>query len=213
MARPKGDAEARLLKAARGLARERGCGGLTVREVCRRAGVNLGLFHYHFKSREAFVARVMEETYAEFFARLTLSAGGGGPASARLRAALLAIARFSRENRRVLVGLVRDALNGDRQVARFVASRFPRHIPIILGLVREGAARGEFRRLPDAFVMSFMMGALSSPNLVASLLERHAERPFGRPRAEVLGLLLSDEALETRVDMVLAGLAAPRRRR
>lgn len=212
MSRPQGDAAAKLLRTARALAREEGCGALSVREVCRRARVNLGLFHYHFKSKECFVARVMEETYAEFFSRLTLSVGGPGPASKRLRAALRSIARFSRENRRVFTCLLRDGLNGDKHVAAFVARNFPRHIPIVLGLVHEGQKSGEFRELPDPLVMSFLMGSVSSPNLVVSLLELHAEKPFGLPFAQVEEMILSDAAIDLRVDMVLAGLSARRGR-
>lgn len=212
MPRPQGDAVPKLLSAARALARAQGCGAITVREICRRARVNLGLFHYHFKSKEAFVDRVMDETYADFFTRLSVSVDGPGPASKRLRAALRSIARFSRENRRVFTGLLRDGLNGDKRVARFVATHFPRHIPIILGLVHEGQENGEFLRLPDPLVMSFMMGSVSSPNLVVSLMEMHAKRPFGLSFAEFEEMILSDAAIDLRVDMVLAGLSARRAR-
>lgn len=212
MPRPKGDAERKMLDTALALARERGCGGISIREICRRAKVNTGLFHYHFKSRAAFIERVMAETYADFFARLTVSAEGPGTASERLRRTLRAIAVFSREHRRLFAGMIRDALNGERQVARFAAANFPRHIPIILGLVAEGRRSGEFRPLDDSMAMSFVMGSVSTPNLVITLLETHgAKRPFGRPLSEVSGQLLSDEAIETRLDMVLAGLARPRR--
>jgi AcrR family transcriptional regulator len=212
MPRPKGEAAGKLLRAARALARENGCGGLSVRAVCRRAGVNLGLFHYHFKSRKAFMARVLEDTYADFFDRLSLSAGGRGTAADRLRRALATIARFWRENRRIFICLLRDALDGDAQVAKFVAAHFPRHIPIIVGLVREGQAAGEFRRMPDALALAFIMGGVSSPNLFVSLLELHTRNPFGRPFHELEDMMLSDAAIDTRIDMLLTGLA-PRRRR
>lgn len=212
MSRPPGDAVPKLLSAARALARAQGCGAITVRDICRRARVNPGLFHYHFKSKECFVARVMEETYADFFGRLSVSVEGPGPASKRLRAALRSIARFSRENRRVFTSLLRDALNGDKHVAAFVAGNFPRHIPLVLALVHEGQESGEFRRLPDPLVMSFMMGSVSSPNLVVSLLEMHAKKPFGLPFPEFEEMILSDAAIDLRVDMVLAGLSARRAR-
>ncbi|UPT74727.1 MAG: TetR family transcriptional regulator [Elusimicrobiota bacterium] len=213
MSRPKGDAGKRLLDAARALAREKGCAGISVRDICRRAKVNTGLFHYHFKSRRAFVERIMEDTYADFFSRLTVSADGPGTAAERLRRTLRAIALFSRENRRLYAGMLRDALNGDTQTARFAASHFPRHIPIILGLVAEGCRAGEFRDLPEPMAMSYMMGVLSTPILVVTLLEDHgAKRPLGRSMADFADQLLSDRAIETRVDMILAGLARPRRR-
>lgn len=213
MPRRPGDAAQKLVKAGTALALEGGCGAVTVRAACRRAGVNLGLFHYHFKTRDAFVRRLMNECYSEFFERLSVSAGGTGSAAERLGRALRAIARFSRERRRVMFGLLRDGMNGERQAARFVGENFPRHLPIMLGLYREGVAAGEFRRMPEPLLVSTMMGAMNGPGLLLTLLESFGvERPFGRPRRRLERELLSDAAIETRVEMALAALARPRRR-
>jgi AcrR family transcriptional regulator len=48
----------RILKAALELASEEGPSALTTRRVAAAAGVNLGLLHYYFKSKEALVAEV-----------------------------------------------------------------------------------------------------------------------------------------------------------
>ena len=214
MPRPKGDAQRRLLDAGLALSREKSLGAVSVREVCRRASVNLGLFHYHFKSREAFRRRMLEAGYQEFFSLLSVSAEASGPPAQRLRRALGMIARFTREHRRMIAGLLRDALEGDHQVALFAARIFPHHLPLVLRLYREGVRVGNFRRLSEPALLAFLMGALNTPGLMLTLLEGHdARRPFGRPPKQVEGMLLSDAAIESRLDLVMAALAAPRKPR
>ena len=58
--RPSRNLDRALLAAGRELFPSRGCPGLTVREVAEAAGVNLGMFHYHFKSREAFLRALLQ---------------------------------------------------------------------------------------------------------------------------------------------------------
>ncbi|MBC7946203.1 MAG: TetR/AcrR family transcriptional regulator, partial [Burkholderiales bacterium] len=50
MPRPSQNTDRRLIKAARKLLPETGCSGLNLRQVAVKAGVNLGMFHYHFKT-------------------------------------------------------------------------------------------------------------------------------------------------------------------
>jgi AcrR family transcriptional regulator len=210
MSRPRGDAEKKLLAAALALAREKSCGQVTVREVCRRAKVNLGLFHYHFKSRDALLARVLRETYQEFFTRLSGSADGAGTPPQRLRRALRAIARYARENRRLCAGMLRDGMNGDRQVIAFAAEAFPHHLPLVMTIYEEGARRGDFRRLPQPLLLAFFMGVVDAPVLMYGLIEQSgARRPFGRSLKTVQDELLSDAAIETRLDLILAALEKP----
>lgn len=214
MSKAPGDCAQRLIEAGAALAKERGCGAVTVRETCRRARVNLGLFHYHFGSRKAFLRRLLDEVYRDFFSRLSLSTEGGEPPHERLRRALLSVGRFARDRRRLFAGLLRDGLNGETEVAAFVARNFPRHAGLLYALYEEGVQSGRFRRLSPPFFMGFCMSALNASALVVTLLEVHeAKRPFGIPMAAFERELLSDEAIERRVEMVLAALAAPRRRR
>jgi len=213
MTKKASDAPRRLLDAGRAVARERGCGAIKVREVARTAKVNLGLFHYHFKTRDAFVRQVLEETYADFFARLNFSAGREGSPRERLRAALTAIAQFSREHRRMLVGMLRDAMTGDRLVIEFAASHFPNHLPIVLGLIKEGVRAGQIRDLPEPLVLALLMGVVSTPNIMATLVEcSGAKKPLGRSQAVFQDELLSDAAIAERVDIALCGLARPKRK-
>lgn len=193
------------------MAQEGGVAALRVRAVARRANVNLGMFHYHFKSRKAFLRRLLQETYEDFFARLSLESSGTGGPRERLRRALLTFGRFARDNRRLFLALLGDALQGDRLTLDFAGRNIPRHAGVILGLVQEGQEAGELRRLPGPFVLSFVFPALAGPGAVLSILEKAgARRPFGRPLAELETTLLSDRALEDRIDLLLTALAVPK---
>ena len=50
MARPSQNVDQRLLEAGLALLPQTGCAGLSVRRLADHAGVNLGMFHYHFKN-------------------------------------------------------------------------------------------------------------------------------------------------------------------
>jgi hypothetical protein len=79
------DSRERLLAGRAGPGPSAGCASLTVRAVATQAQANLGSFVYHFGTRDAFVAELIERLYAPLMAGLELecSAGarpGGQPA-------------------------------------------------------------------------------------------------------------------------------------
>jgi|CXWL01.1.fsa_nt_gi AcrR family transcriptional regulator len=212
MARAKRDTKSRLLDAGLALAREKSFGAVSVREVCRRAAVNLGLFHYNFKNRETFRRCMLEAGYLRFFADLALSSDESGRPPEKLRRALGVIARFSREHRRMLAGIFRDALNGDRQIATFAAKSFHHHLPLVFGLYRDGVEAGDFRKISEPTLLAFLLGVINAPGLMLTLFEEHgARRPLGRERAAIEAQLLSEWTVEERLDLVMAALAAPRK--
>lgn len=207
MTRPSQNTDRLLIATARAMVQETGVSGLKLREVARRAGVNLGMFHYHFKTKDAFLRRVLQEIYEDFFARLSLESSGDGDPVERLRKALLVIGRFARDNRRLFMLLLGDAINEHRLTLDFARANIPRHAAVILKLVAQCQKRRRLRSVPLPVAMSFLIGGVTVPNAVVTLIEHAgAKSPFGMKPARVRELFLSDEALRLRVDLVLAGL-------
>jgi AcrR family transcriptional regulator len=103
-----------LLKAGRELLLETGAANLKVRQVAARAGVNLGMFHYHFRTREHFLTSVFQEIYEDFFKTFVLESSGTDSPLARLSRALTVMARFVRDNRPILLMLLMDCVQGNR---------------------------------------------------------------------------------------------------
>src|SRR5437868_1986960 len=144
--RPSRNLDRALLAAGRALFPTRGCSTLSIREVADAAGVNLGMFHYHFKSREAYLRALLQTMYDEMYSQLSFQADDKlGPMEA-LRGALRFMGRFVRANRPFLARVLGDALCGDPIATEFMRANFPRHLGLILGLIELAQSKGLDRK-------------------------------------------------------------------
>jgi AcrR family transcriptional regulator len=60
MARLSRNIDQALLRAGRELFPRVGCGGLSVRALAEHADVNVGMFHYHFKTKDKFLDALLQ---------------------------------------------------------------------------------------------------------------------------------------------------------
>lgn len=208
MARPSRNLDRALLAAGRELLPARGCAGLSIREVAEAAGVNLGMFHYHFKTREAFLRALLQGLYEEMFSQLSFQGSAEWGPRENLRAALRFLGRFLRANRPVLARVVADALCGDALAVEFLRANMPRHLGVMQALVAQGQAQGEIRAMPVAQAIGFCAGALAAPIIFGgAMAESGALARAERRRLE--GDLLSDAALDERIDLALSAISTP----
>ncbi|MGH7443201.1 MAG: TetR/AcrR family transcriptional regulator [bacterium] len=209
MARPSGDAEQRLMKAGKEILEQSGFQGLSVRAVAARAGVNLGLISYHFGNKEAFVRRVALEVYEEFFRDFSLQVEGERDPLMALRKGLLRLARFARDHRNLVRGLLRDLADGETEGSNFIQTNVPRHGIILAGLVLRCQAEGRLVDLPLPVVMITIMGIVMFPTIVAEpFLQARFQFPDLPPNETFKEWMLSDAALETRVDLAMKAIKA-----
>ena len=210
MARPSRNLDRALLAAGRALLPEVGCAGLTIRQVAEAAGVNIGMFHYHFKTREAFLRAVMQSAYEEMFASFTLEHAHpkGSTNAEHLRALFRVLGRFLRDNRKFMGRILSDAVGGEPCAREFLRDNLPRHAKVLAMLIGAGQAAGEFRRMPVPQALGFCAGALASPILLGGAIADSGQLPEGL--ATQLGTaLLTDAAIDQRIDLALAAIAAP----
>lgn len=207
MSRPSTDSAARLLAAGRSILAEQGFSGLSLRAVSRRAGVNLGMFSYHFKGKDDFVRQVAQGVYEEFFRGFSLEVAGEKDALAALRKALLTLAVFLRDNRAFAKALVKDLVLGNAEAKRFALANGPRHAKVLLGLLARCQKEGRLARMPKLQALPMLMASLAAPTLMAEALAAAAPKlPFNLSRRLVDQALLSDAALRQRVDLALRAL-------
>lgn len=219
MPRPSRNLDRALLAAGRELLPARGCAGLSVREVADAAGVNLGMFHYHFKTREAFMRAVLQTMYEEMFSQLAVISHAQAVASSsrsakapspreNLRAALRFMGRFVRGNRPLLARVLADALCGEPIALEFLRDNLPRHLGVLHALMAEAQAAGELRAMPLPQALGFCAGSLAMPILFsgAAIDSGFLQKPYA---AALEAVLLSDAALDERIDLALTALAHP----
>ena len=207
MPRPSRHLDRALLAAGRELLPAHGCSSLTIRQVADAAGVNIGMFHYHFRTREAFLRAVLQEAYEEMFSQLTLATAGEAGRAITLRGALRVIGRFLLSNRALLARVLADALAGNAVARDFLRDNFPRHLRVVVGLVAAGQKSGELKPMAPMQAFAFCAGALGMALLVGgALADSDALDPAFRQA--LLGDVLTEAALDERIDLALAALAA-----
>lgn len=210
MPRPSRNLDRALLAAGRALYPATGCAGLTIRQVCEAAGVNTGMFNYHFGTREKFLRAVMQQAYEEMFARLSLEVARPAAATpaAHLRAALRVLGRFVRDNRTFIARLLSDVLAGEAVARDFARENLPRHATVIAGLAAAGHANGTFRALAPAQVVGTCAGALAMPILAGGAIADSGALSRAAARS-LADSVLSDAAIDERIELILCALAAP----
>lgn len=211
MARPSKNIDQQLLDAGFALLPQTGCRGLSARKLTDRAGVSLGMFHYHFRSKENFIRTLLQQMYEQMFAELTLqSSDTRAPALERLRHALQVIAHFGRERHALLTRILSDAFGGEVVAMEFLRENVPRHIGVIAGLIGEAQAEGHLVAAPLPQVLAFLAGAVIAPVLLGSTLTSNGLLPA--PIGMALGgAVLSDAAIDQRIGFALRGLSVETR--
>jgi len=208
MPRPSRNLDRALLAAGRALLPRRGCAGLSIREVADAAGVNLGMFHYHFKSREAFLRALLQSMYEEMFSQLTYQGSAEWGPIDNLRAAMRFLGRFLRANRPILARVMADALCGDQIAIDFLRNNIPRHLGVLLALIVQAQEAGEIGPLPAPQALGFCAGALAMPILFGgAVAESGALGPAGTKR--ITAALLTDAAIDERIELALAAISKP----
>lgn len=209
MPRPSQQIDQALLAAGRELLPQLGCAALSVRALAAQAGVAPGMFHYHFGSKERFLRTLLSGMYGEMFGALSQQVALPAAPLERLRAALRLLARFARAQRRLLARLWGDALAGEPVAREFFAEHAPRHAALLLQLVTQAQRDGTLRReLAPLAALSFLMGSIALPLIfVAGLVDSGFMLPGGPAAFEAQ--VASDAAIDQRIELGLAALAAP----
>jgi AcrR family transcriptional regulator len=207
MPRPSQDQDQALLAAGAALYPRLGCAGLSVRRVAEEAGVNPAMVHYHFGSKDAFLRALLQQHYEAMFAALSLTSAGDGDVMERLAAALLGVSRFVREHRPLVARVWADAQAGEAVAQDFLRANAPRHLGVLMALLKEAEAQGRLPPKPLLTRFSFVMGAVVAPLLLAGGMKAVNAVP-----APLLAMVddevLSDAALQRRIEWALLGLAS-----
>ncbi len=208
MARPSRNIDQLLISAALELLPSAGTRALSIRQVCEHAGVNLGMFHYHFKTRDTFLRNVLQQMYDGMFSTLELEVHRQPASLDSLRAAVMTLACFARDHRQLLVRLIGDALAGETVAIAFLQNNLPRHFGLVVKFIAAAQRAGEMRRMPPMQAMAFLFGCAGAPILLGTAASRSGILPAVLVE-QFETTILTDAAIALRVDMALAGLAPP----
>ncbi len=209
MPRPSQNIDQALLDSGMALLPLHGCKGLAVRQVTEHAGVNLGMFHYHFKSKEVFIRAVLQRMYEAMFTELLLQVAAADSALDNLRAALKVLAHFTRLNSPLLSRLLADAIGGERVAVEFLQVSLPRHAQIVASLLIQAQKEGAVVAAPVPQLVAFLAGAVGAPIVLGGAAARLAREPGKAAQAQawIAQHVMSDAAIEQRVGFAIRGIS------
>lgn len=206
MARPSQNIDQRLLAAGLELLPLTGCRGLSARKLTEHAGVNLGMFHYHFRTKENFIRILLTERYEQMFSELVIKARTGTSAMDNLRNTLQVLAHFGRSNQQLLLRIAADAFAGEPVAGEFLQANVPRHVTVIAGLIGEAQRSGQMVKVPVAQAIAFLAGSVLSPLMLGAAALENGLLPSTVTKA-VERDVLSKKAVEQRIELALRGLS------
>jgi len=202
--RPSQQLDQALLRSGRALYPVLGCAGLSQRRLAEHAGISPGMFHYHFASKDVFLRALLQQLYEEMYGPLAENAGSDGPPLDRLQRALFGIARFVREHRPLLARLALDAAGGQAVAQQFMRDNAPRHLAVLLQLLKEAERAGQLRPLRHPLQrMAVLMGTVVAPLMMAPAVSALGI-PLPGPSVETQ--VCSDAAISARIELALAAL-------
>lgn len=206
MARPPSGADLKLRRAGRRLLQERGLTGLSVRETCREARVNTGMFHYYFGSREEFLRAVLKDIYAEFMENFKAGVTAGGTPRERLKNALVEVGRFARGMRGAAPVLFADMAYGNREAFGFISSNFTEHMSHIAELARQCRPASVLRGRSVPFLVASLVAVMVFPVLIGGVMERNGVKKVLKvPLKALAEEMFSEEGILERAEIALRG--------
>lgn len=207
MSRPPSGTDLKLKAAGRKLLREKGITGLTVREACRVAGVNTGMFHYYFGSKEEFLKAVLKEMYAEFMLSFKAGVAVAGTPRERLKNALVEVGKFARSVRSVAPMIFADLAHGKKEAFAFVRGNFTEHIHQVAVLAQECCPSCAVKGHSTPFIVAALVPVMIFPVLIGGVLERNGVKEMGGESLEKLRQeMFSDEGITERAEIAVRGI-------
>ncbi len=192
MARKSNNLDKKMLRVGATMLRKKGAAALSIREVAKKAGVNLGMFNYYFKDKNEFIKTMLEETYSPFITELRENQTND------LEEVLYSMAKFSRNHHQTVLSLLGDALAGEKNVVQFLQKNFTTHFAIFFEVLTKHFEdnRYDSKYLEHAF--RYLISSVGLPNLVLGFKIKM------NPRLKQE--LDDDESLRRRVRAAMGGL-------
>jgi len=198
-----------ILRSGLRLVKRNGLRALTVRAVAADAGVNLGTFVYHFRSRAAFADELIAHWYAPLWTQLQDTVEAPSSPLERFRLLVLQVVRWLAANRSLVGHLLLDAAAREPAALRFLRRLGQRHPALILQALRDAQQAGQVVPAEPLHLMMFTMAAAGMPVLLAQGLGARRLVPPAMGRL-ALAYALEPAHIEQRVQWVIDAIGQPR---
>lgn len=184
MARTSRDLDKKLILVGQALIQEVGVSGFSLREVSRLANVNLGMINYYFEGKEDFILKILSSIYMPFLEDLEKFNSVGSTPPEKLEDLLLKMAFFSRDNRQLILLIIRDFLSGDQFVLNFVTAHFSKHFKMLHDNVDEYLLSTNKEKRLKPQMMRFIIASIGLPSVILGFQEKLSSETMAQEQEE-----------------------------
>jgi AcrR family transcriptional regulator len=206
MTRPSRNQDQLLIDTAKRLLPEMGVSEMSLQRIADESGVNLGMFHYHFKTKAKFVHKVLESINEDLDRSIEAKLLEGKNPLEKLRSALTMIGLYILDQKKIILSMIQDLLNQDEEVAEFVLATSERRLALMGPLIEECQREGYIATLPFAQISSFLSVSVNFPTILSEVLERLPNKKL-KFSARVKNDLASQESIIQRVDLAIKAVS------
>ena len=179
---------------------------MSIRSLCTKTGVNIGMFTYLFGTREKFIECIHRDLFHEFLHELKSVVNSSTVPLERLKLGILKLAEVASDDRLLILGLMRDALNKDPVTQKMFKKFVPEDIILILDTIAECQKSGD---LPKSLNPLEIFAILMPPFLMPSLFGSAFHSNVGKHLGELNDYRVDNKnTYETRLNILLKGLNA-----
>lgn len=170
MARKSQDLDKKLILIGQSLIQEVGVSQLSMREVAKIAEVNLGMLSYHFNGKEDFVLKCLNALYTPFLEDLK-SIDISSEKTDSFLEFLMKLAFFSRDNRKLILIIIKDIISQDRTTISFIIEHFSEHFRIIQKSLNHFLGLQDSDREKQKLAFQLFVSLIGFPSLLNGVVE------------------------------------------
>ena len=193
----------KLLNAGVTLARRKGLSGFTVRELCAKSKVNLGMFHYYFKTKQRFDREVLRLIYEQMMQDIRIETSPLASARKNTESILKSIYSFVRKNRVLISALAADVLGGDKNTLQFIVKHFTEHVSLLLQQLRRGGLTPQAAAMPIGSLAVTLVLPVALPQLFSGTLERLGKNLLPAQAQSVISSVWQEDNTDKRIALLI----------
>lgn len=144
MTRPSHNIDLLLLEKGEELVLEVGFEQFSIRGVCKKAGVNLGMFHYYFKTKEHFVKVLFEHLFEKHVIaqqKIILNHKRGID---KLKALLFLRAKLGRQNKQIVFLFMKEIFTSG--LSKLIEAHHKQEIKFLFSLIKQCQDEGDISK-------------------------------------------------------------------
>lgn len=145
MSRPSANLDKKMLEAGVDIIINEGIEGLTARNICKYANVNLGMFNYYFKSKEYYISILYSGLHKQIEEYMNIASVSDKSSLVKLKHALLRLNQFAHEHQKLSTALFSDAFLQTKVYTEYLENGIIPQFDILINLIISAKEDGYLR--------------------------------------------------------------------